>query len=99
MKNVLLVFGGMSYEHDISVVTAFQIMKKSRLENVNLVLFYISRENKFFVCNKNNVKISDFSNKNFKGKNKNFKEVCFVSGETKKVFMKTRFGLKEYIMN
>lgn len=97
MKNVLLVFGGMSYEHDISVVTAFQIMKKSRLENVNLVLFYVSRENKFFVCNKNNVKISDFSNKNFKGENKNFKEVCFVSGETKKVFMKTRFGLKEYI--
>ncbi len=97
MKNILIVFGGMSYEHDISVVTAFQIMKKARLENVNLVLFYVSRENKFFICNKKNVKISDFSSKNFKGKNKNFKEVSFVSGEKKKIFMRTRFGLKEYI--
>ena len=49
MKNILLVFGGKSYEHDISVVTAFQIYNKTRLEDVNLELFYISRENKFFI--------------------------------------------------
>ena len=32
MKNVLLVFGGNSYEHDISVITASQIFNKTRKE-------------------------------------------------------------------
>lgn len=97
MKNVLLVFGGKSYEHEISVVTAFQIYKKSRLDDVNLILFYVSRDNRFYVCNKNKVKLSDFSLKNFTNQKKKFKEVCFVSGEKKKIFAKTRFGLKEYL--
>lgn len=95
MKNVLLVFGGVSYEHDISVVTAMQIYKKSRLENINLILLYISRDERFFVCNGKKIKLSDFSLNNFDSKNKKFKEVCFVSSEKKKLFAKTRFGLKE----
>ena len=48
MKNVLLVFGGESYEHDISIVTAFQILKKSRLDNYKLIPLYVSRDGKFF---------------------------------------------------
>jgi D-alanine-D-alanine ligase-like ATP-grasp enzyme len=71
MKNVLLVFGGVSYEHDISVVTAMQIYKKSRLENINLILLYVSRDERFFVCNGKNIKLSDFSLNNFDSKNCN----------------------------
>ena len=37
MKNILLVFGGKSYEHDISVVTAAQIFNKTKSENFKLV--------------------------------------------------------------
>lgn len=97
MKNVLLVFGGVSYEHDISIVTAFQIFKKTRLNDYKLVLFYISRDGKFYVCDENKIKITDFAKDSFTGKEKGFKEVVFVSGEKQKLFAKTRFGLKEYL--
>ena len=97
MKNVLLVFGGESYEHDISIVTAFQIYRKTRLENYRLILMYVSRDSSFFVCDEKKVKISDFSKNGFNGKKNGFKEVVFVSGEKKKLFAKTRFGLKEYL--
>jgi oligoendopeptidase F len=55
----LLVFGGESYEHDISIVTAFQIYKKSRLLNNNLILFYVSRDGRFFVCDEKKVNVLD----------------------------------------
>lgn len=97
MKNVLLVFGGESYEHDISIVTAFQIYRKTRLENCKLILMYVSRDSRFFICDEKRVKISDFSKLNFDGKKKGFREVVFVSGEKQKLFEKTRFGLKEYL--
>lgn len=97
MKNVLIVFGGKSYEHDISVVTAMQIYKKARLKDINLVLLYVSRQDEFFVCDSKKVKLADFSLKNFNKKNKAFREVCFVSSEKKKLFSKTRFGLKEFM--
>jgi len=97
MKNVLLVFGGRSYEHDISVVTAMQIFKKARLKDINLVLFYVSRNEKFFVCDSKKIRLKDFSLKNFSERNKAFREVCFVSSEKKKLYFKTRFGLREYL--
>jgi len=96
MKNVLLVFGGESYEHDISIVTAFQILKKSRLDNYKLIPFYVSRDGKFFVCDENKIKISDLSKNNFNGKKKGIKEVVLVSAEKQKIFEKTRFGLREF---
>ena len=49
MKNVLLLFGGKSYEHDISIVTASQIYNKTRLENICLIPMYISKNSRFFV--------------------------------------------------
>ena len=97
MKNVLLVFGGESYEHDISIVSAFQIYKKARLDQEKLILLYISRDGKFFVCDEKRVVLSDFSKNNFDGKKKGFKEVVLVSSEKQRLFEKTRFGLREYI--
>ena len=97
MKNVLLVFGGKSYEHDISVVTASQIIKRTKLEDIRLVPFYISRDNKFYIYDSIDFEISDFSIKNFKPNKKKFKEVAFVSNEQNIIFSKTRFGLKEYL--
>lgn len=97
MENVLLVFGGVSYEHDISVVTALQIFKKSRLTDKKLILFYVSRDGKYYICDEKKIQISDFSKNNFKYGKKGFREVCFVSGEKQKIFTKTRFGLKEIL--
>lgn len=97
MKNVLLVFGGVSYEHDISVVTAFQIFKKSRLNDVKLHLLYVSRDGKFYVCDDKKINIGDFAKTKFSGNNHGIREVVFVSGEKGKLFVKTHFGLKEYL--
>lgn len=95
MKNVLLIFGGESYEHDVSVVTASQIYNKTKLDDVNLIPFYVSRENLFYVYQSKDFNIKDFSKNNFNLKK--FKEVTFVFGEKQKLFLKGRFGLKEYI--
>lgn len=97
MKNVLLVFGGVSYEHDISVVTAFQIFKKTRLEDVKLHLLYISRDGRYFLCDEKRIKIEYFSCRKFNNKLRGMREVSFVSGEKGRLFYKTRFGLKEAI--
>jgi len=97
MKNILLVFGGKSYEHDISVVTASQIFGKVKSEKFKLIPLYISRDNKMFVYEKDKFDINDFSKAKFSGKNKKFKEVVFVSGESNKLFARTIWGLKEYI--
>lgn len=97
MKNVLLVFGGVSYEHDISIVTAFQIYKKSRLEKINLILFYVSRDGKYYVVDDKKIDIEKLSKHKFNGKMKGLKEACFVTGEKQKIFIKTRFGLKEFL--
>ena len=97
MKNVLLVCGGKSYEHDISVVTATQIFSKTKLDDVNLIFFYISRDNRYFIYTAKKVDLTEFSANNFNEKNKNFKEVVFVSSEKNKLFAKSMFGLKEYV--
>ena len=97
MKNVLLVFGGVSYEHDISIVTAFQIYKKTMLQDVKLHLFYVSRDGKFYLCDSKKTSILDLSKSRFNSKSKLFKEIVFVSGESGKLFVKTRFGLRELL--
>lgn len=97
MKNVLLVFGGMSYEHDISVVTASQIYNKTKIDDVKLVPFYVSRENRFYVYLSEKFILSDFTITGFNLAKKRFKEIAFVSNEKGILFSKTKFGLKEYL--
>ena len=97
MKNILLVFGGKSYEHDISVVTASQIYNKTKIQGVNLVPFYVSRDGEYFIYESKKFVLSDFSKSKFNKNNKNFKHVCLISGENNKIFSSTFMGLKEYI--
>jgi len=97
MKNVILVFGGRSYEHDISIVTASQIYLKTRLDGVSLVPLYISKNNRFFVYLNQKFNLKDFAVFDENKHSKYFKEIVFVSGENCKLFSKTLFGLKEYL--
>lgn len=97
MENILLVFGGKSYEHDISVVTASQIYNRTKLDNIKMIPLYVSRTGEFFIYKNSEFSIKDFSIKNFKSNSKNFKEAVFVSGEKCRLFLKTKFGLKEYL--
>lgn len=96
MKNVLLVFGGKSYEHDISCITAAQIFNRFKSDELKLIPFYVSRKNLFYIYNSDKFELSDFAfNKPLSAKK--FKEVAFVSGEPKTVFVKSRIGLKQYL--
>ena len=97
MENILLFFGGKSYEHDISIVTASQIFNKTKIDNIKLVPIYISKQNKFYAYVASNFELKHFASGFSVFKNKNFKEIVFVSGENNTLFTKTAFGLKEYL--
>ena len=64
MNNILLIYGGNSVEHEISIITALQIKNKYK-GKYNFILcynkdfsFYVSKklENISFYKNKNNLK-------------------------------------------
>lgn len=97
MKNILLVFGGKSYEHDISVVTASQIFNKTMLDDIKLIPIYLSRNNEFYLYLEKHFNIKDFSIKRFGLNKKKFKKVAFISGENNKIFVKSWLGLKEFL--
>lgn len=48
-KNMIIVYGGSSTEHDVSIITALQIYKKYSIEKVNVYLVYIDRENNWYI--------------------------------------------------
>lgn len=61
--NVVVVFGGKSVEHEISIISAYQVMEAMRIK-YNVIPVYISKDNKFYYHKKMN-DISYFkSNKN-----------------------------------
>lgn len=97
MKNVLLVFGGASYEHDISIITASQIYNKTILKDYKLISLYISKDEKYYVYESDEFLLSDFSNVSILKQKKKFKEVVLVSSEKNVVFLKSKFGLKEQV--
>lgn len=64
MKNILLIFGGKSFEHDISIITAL-IVKNRYNGKFNLVPVYIDRDNEWFYFagkNLNSHMFKDFKN-------------------------------------
>lgn len=51
-ENVLVIFGGKSAEHDISIITGLQAISNIDREKYNVIPMYISRENKMYVGEK-----------------------------------------------
>ena len=51
-ENILVVFGGKSAEHDISIITGLQAISNVDREKYNVIPLYISKENEFFVGEK-----------------------------------------------
>ena len=51
-ENVLVIFGGKSAEHDISIITGLQAISNVDREKYNIIPMYISRENKMYVGEK-----------------------------------------------
>lgn len=75
MNNILMVFGGNSVEHEISVITTLQTLRKYK-GKYKLLLCYLKDGCFYYV--KNNVSIKDFSN--IKRNNK-FKKISFKANK------------------
>lgn len=48
MKNIAVIFGGDSCEHDISIITGVQLLNKANLPDYNLVPIYIDKKGNWF---------------------------------------------------
>lgn len=64
MKKVLLLYGGNSSEHDISIISAKSIIKNINSNEFNLIPVYISKDNKWYLGDKNNLnkKVNEIDN-------------------------------------
>ena len=58
MKNVLLIFGGKSYEHDVSIKSAENIYKYIDKSLFNISTIYITKENNWYIFDNNFEKIN-----------------------------------------
>ncbi len=88
MKNLILVFGGRSVEHDISILTAISFSSNYMGEN-KLASLYIDKEGKWFFCDKRLDK-NMFKN----GTPKEFVPVTLFEGDNY-LYTKTMFGYKK----
>ena len=51
-KNVAVLFGGKSPEHEVSVITGIQVIKSIDLNNYNVVPIYIAKDGKWYYSQK-----------------------------------------------
>ena len=63
-ENVLLIFGGNSFEHDISILTALTIYNKSKACKYKLLPLYLSKNEEWFLFLKDNMSIINFKSFN-----------------------------------
>ena len=86
--NIVVVFGGKSVEHEISIISAFQVIETLKIKH-NVIPVYISKENEFYYDKKMN-DISYFKSNKKKLKNKVIfkkkKESFFIKGKRKIYF-------------
>ena len=59
-KNALLIFGGKSFEHDISIITALIMLNKARSCKYNLLPVYITKNDEWFFYAKDKLDIKMF---------------------------------------
>ncbi len=92
MKNILVVFGGKSFEHDISIITTLLLVNRSEGSKYNFLPLYISRQNEWFFVDKKHLCGDNF--KNFDGKNGKFKRAFF--GENKTIVVRGKITKTTY---
>ena len=79
-KNAILLFGGKSFEHDISIITALIIYRNARHTNFNLMPVYVDRNNEWFFYAGDNLKNEMFKDFNLNYKSNGFKKIYFKFG-------------------
>ena len=85
--NIVVVFGGKSVEHEISIISAMQVIETLKVK-YNVIPVYISKKNKFY-SNKKMDSIEYFKSKKFKIRKsdlikfKRKKDIFFIKGKKK----------------
>lgn len=87
MKNIMVIFGGRSVEHDISIITALQVMRIAKSEE-KIVPVYVDKSGKWWTGDKFD-EVDTFINFN----PKKSKQVSFIAGENV-LFVKKGKNLK-----
>lgn len=85
MKNIAVVFGGKSVEHDISIITALQVMSHMP-KNYNIIPIYIKPDGEFVTAD--NLKDKNVY-LNYSKLVKNEKDVCFMPASESLVILKS----------
>ncbi len=88
MKNVAIIFGGVSQEHDVSIITAKQVYESIDRSKYNILLIYIDRNNVWHYAEK-------FDIKDFVYKSDRLQVVSLVSGD-KTLYRKKGKTFKPY---
>lgn len=89
MKNLAVFYGGKSAEHDISIITAIQVMNNLDKEKYNIVPIYIDYDNSWHILD-NYKDMHIYTNNDKKGKS-------LATGFFDKYLLsKSTFGLKKY---
>lgn len=88
MENILLIFGGNSFEHDISILTALIVKNQYRYGKYNILPVYIDHNNEwFFYGGKEKLMSSHFSNFD-RTHNSNGFVKCYLKTGQKALFYK-----------
>lgn len=77
-KNIAVVFGGKSVEHDISIITGVQTLNALDKTKYNIYPIYITKEN-LFTFSDDFFDIKFFTKGNINLKTKNVKQIIFLS--------------------
>ena len=81
MKNIAVFFGGKSTEHDISIISANQVIQVLK-DEYNVIPIYVTKENEFYTGEMQDIKV--FKNFDFK----KHKKVIFVKNKIYIIFGK-----------
>ena len=79
-KNALIIFGGNSFEHDISIITALTIVNKAKFSDYNLLPVYLTKSNEWFFYAKDNFSINLFKDFDNTYKDNGFFKSYFKNG-------------------
>ncbi len=86
MKKICVIYGGLSPEHDISIITGMQLVKNIN-SKFSVEKVYLGLDNKFYLATDLNA-LLDYNDKN----NLRLKQVMFYNNSLYKV---SKFGLKK----
>jgi len=86
--NIAILFGGSSYEHEISIVSAITLKKV--LKNMNISFIFVDSNREFYLIDSDNMKSNYFASGGYK--NKKAKKLILKQGG---FAIETLFGLKK----